>query len=244
MPSALAEKPPASKLEANTVEPVMPPSPIDPSAKSSLDAFAPTGKESDTDAPKRRHSRSKSETVEVELYATVEDIPDKESKRSVAKIVQTETVQPQLSKDGTLPTLKLNDDTDENPPEEKQIRPAVLALAICLSLLASGAILLMLGPQASKKQKRIEDTRVAIRTYYQIRPDQELKPYQMELRHAQLAHSRGDYRTEIRAYETIMARFRSEDLSEFIGLTGSPLADAELQKYISILLTEAKRLAR
>lgn len=248
VPAAIGAKSPSSEMKAKATDPMMPPGFAESASKGNLESIAPkrsSGAPAIPEPPKRR-GRSGSESTEVEVAATVEAVPspnEKQPKRSVAKIVQTEAIQPQLSKDGTLPTLKLNDDVDENPVEEKRLKPGILALIICSSLLTSGLVLLMFGQEPDQKQERIEKTREVIRNYYQIRPDEELKPYQIDLRQAQLAHSRGDYRTEIRAYETIMARFRSEDLSEFAGLTGSPTADVELQQCVSTLLSEAKRLA-
>lgn len=165
----------------------------------------------------------------------------KDKRRAVASIVKTESIQPQLSTDGKLPTLQLNDDFEAKPPEESKTNPAILTAVICFSLLSSGLMLLLLGGEENDDLERLEKTRQSIRTFYQIRPDQELKPYQLELRQAQLAHSRGDYYGEIRAYQSVMYRFRAEDLSEFSGLTGSPTSDRELEEWVSILLNEAKQ---
>ncbi len=96
----------------------------------------------------------------------------------------------------------------------------------------------------NQRLEGVEKTREQIRAYYEVRADQEIRPYQTDLRQAQLAHSRGDYLTEIRAYETVMARFRDENFSRYSGLTGSENSDRELEKLVSVLLEQAKRNAK
>jgi len=105
-------------------------------------------------------------------------------------------------------------------------------------------MLFLLRDDPSQREERIEKTREQIRVFYEVRPDQEIKPYQSALRHAQLAHSRGDYRTEIRAYESVMARFRNENFDKYTGLTGTQNSDRDLEKCVSILLNDAKRKAK
>ena len=166
-------------------------------------------------------------------------------KRSVATIIKTESVQPSLTKDGKLPTLQLNDDQEPQPKtEETKTNPVLLVTVVVASLLSSALMMLMLNANSSDQEDRIEKTREAIRVFYEVRPDEEIKPYQSDLRHAQLAHSRRDYRTEIRAYESVMSKFRDENFDQYTGLTGTKGSDLELEKYVSILLQDAKRNAK
>ena len=165
--------------------------------------------------------------------------------RSVATIIKTESVQPTLTKDGKLPTLQLNDDQDSQPKTEAtKSNPVLLVTVVVASLLSSALMMLMLNSNSSDREERIEKTREEIRVFYEVRPDEEIKPYQADLRHAQLAHSRRDYRTEIRAYESVMARFRDENFDQYTGLTGTKGSDLELEKFVSILLQDAKRNAK
>ena len=105
-------------------------------------------------------------------------------------------------------------------------------------------MLLMVGMQPTSGEKEVREARENIRQFYEVRADEELAPFQRELREAQLAHSRGDSRTEIRCYQKVMARFRSEDRSQFSGLTGSPTWDIELEQLVSVLLNDAKRKSK
>ena len=86
----------------------------------------------------------------------------------------------------------------------------------------------------------LNKARDEIRRFYSVRSDIQLKPYQLELREAQLANSRNDRAGEIAAYRKVMTRFRAEDKSQFVGVTGSPGADIELEKLVSILLGDGK----
>ena len=167
-----------------------------------------------------------------------------DNKRQVATIIKTETIRPSLTKDGKLPTLQLNDHLEPKPKEEPKSNPVLLVAVLGASLVSSAIMLLMFNSESDQRGERIEKTRQKIRVFYEVRPDQEIKPYQNALRHAQLAHSREDYRTEIRAYETVMARFRDENFDQYSGLTGSQSSDRELEKWVSILLEEAKRNAK
>ena len=164
--------------------------------------------------------------------------------RPVAKIIKTESIRPSLNKDGKLPTLQLNDELEPKPKQETKSNPALLVAVLGASLVSSVLMLFMFNTDTGQREERIDKTRQKIRVFYEVRPDQEIKPYQNALRKAQLAHSREDYATEIRAYEFVMARFRDEEFNQYSGLTGSQNSDRELEKWVSILLEEAKRSAK
>ncbi len=105
-------------------------------------------------------------------------------------------------------------------------------------------MLLMFSAPPSNGKTKIAEARQKIQQFYEVEVDEELKPYQIELREAQLAHSRGDHAAEIKAYQSVMARFRAEDRSQYTGLTGSPSWDNELEDLVSVLLNEAQRESR
>lgn len=168
--------------------------------------------------------------------------PDHGSGTTVARIIKTESVQPLLTKEGKLPTLHLKDDVKPVKKETSlSSNPLFVGLLVCASLVASGMMLLMFSLPPSENQKTITEARNNIKQFYEVRSDEELKPFQIELREAQLAHSRGDRDAEIKAYQTVMARFHAEDRNPFTGLTGSPTWDIELEDLVSILLKAAKR---
>ena len=63
-----------------------------------------------------------------------------------------------------------------------------------------------------------------------------LEPYQLLLREAQQAQSRGDDKTERKRYHKVLDMLRAERGAEERGLTGSRSKDKELEEAISVLL--------
>jgi hypothetical protein len=169
-----------------------------------------------------------------------------EAPKPVAKIIAAEPVQPQLAEDGKLPTLSLIDDEDQpkDPEDAMSKNPAILGIVVCGSILLSCLMLMLAGQTTEKKKQAVEIAQEEIRQFYEAKPEEEPKPYQVDLRDAQVAHSRGDHWAEVRAYQRVMRRFTSEDRNQFRGVTGSPTWDTELQELVSTLLTEARRLAK
>lgn len=165
-----------------------------------------------------------------------------QQENAVAKIIKTEAVQTLITKDGKLPTLQLK---ENNKPKKTETslssNPLFVGLLVCASLVSSGVMVLMFGMPSTDSRKTVAEARENIRQFYEVRVDEELKPYQIELREAQLAHSRGDHQAEIAAYQSVLARFRAEDRNQYTGLTGSPTWDAELEDLVTILLKEANR---
>jgi hypothetical protein len=110
-----------------------------------------------------------------------------------------------------------------------------------LAVAASTAISLILilndldGSQSAGEQKN--EARAKLEAFYasEIAP---LKPYQIQLRQAQLAHSRGDRKAEREHYRKVLSQLRAEGRSKFQGLTGTPTGDAELDRLVSILLAD------
>lgn len=227
-----------------------------PPKKSRLSALTPdpqTSRKVDQVEPTVNADADKTESVEprqathepVAEVVKVDEVSAETVKPAIARIIKTELVQPQLTKDGKLPTLQLVDEAKPNVKEgELKSNPVFIGLLICFSLLTSGVMLVVVGTQPSQTAVKVQEARTSIRDFYEVRIDEEVAPFQRELREAQLANSRGDYRTEIRNYEKVMARFHAEDRNKFKGLTGSPTADVELEEYVSTLLNEAKRRLR
>ena len=155
----------------------------------------------------------------------------------VARIIAAETTQQTPATADDLPKLKL---VEEQRPllerTEFSTHPVFLGILICSSVLVSGMLLLFASQDSSIDRAALNEVRTEIARFYETRIDIELKPYQHELREAQLAHSRGDRDAEKLAYRRVMARFHAEDRSKFAGVTGSPTADAELEKLVSIML--------
>lgn len=164
----------------------------------------------------------------------------------VAKIIQQETVEPKLTKDGKLPTLLLADEEKPRASEKGGLKsnPIVIGLLICFSLVSSAGMLFLIESGHPEAKQEVEEARIDVVRFYQVREDQELQPYQRELREAQRAYSRGDFSAESSYYQKVMLRFHNEDLTKYAGLTGSPIGDIELEKDVSLLLKDAKKRAK
>lgn len=151
---------------------------------------------------------------------------------------QAPTIAP--SADGKLPSLLLADAPEAAGKAGSESSPVPLWGAL-LAVAASTAISLILilndldGSQSAGEQK--SEARVKLEAFYasELAPP---KPYQIQLRQAQLAHSRGDRKAEREHYRKVLAQLRAEGRSKFQGLTGTPTGDAELDRLVSVLLAE------
>jgi len=150
----------------------------------------------------------------------------------------------QPAADGKLPGLQLEQDKPAEKPKEKtegsSIHPLVLFCALCLSLLVSITMVLVdvEGPQTNRNREQLEARWTIEREYFShLDPNQSLAPYQLLLREAQRAHTRGDRETEQNAYRDVLRLLRAER-DRFAGLTGSPSNDRKLEQLITTILQE------
>lgn len=173
--------------------------------------------------------------------------------RTIARFITDGPGDPlvKLGEDGHLPELSLHETVAGERPETgtKQSNPVILLVAIGFSF---GITLLMLfmdsggfGDSAQLKQK----ARREITEYYGDEKEP-LKPYQLHLRDARLAHSRGDRESERQEYRSVLALLRSEakeKIYKYNGLTGqvsyepssdNKKSDKRLEELIGILLSE------
>jgi hypothetical protein len=151
---------------------------------------------------------------------------------------QAPTIAPSL--DGKLPSLLLADAPEAAGKAGSESSPVPLWGAL-LAVAASTAISLILilndldGSQSAGEQK--SEARAKLEAFYAS----ELAPpqlYQIQLRQAQLAHSRGDRKAEREHYRKVLVQLRAEGRSEFHGLTGTPDGDKKLNELVSILLAD------
>lgn len=235
--SESALEPPKSRLKAPTPVPNL------GIGDDDLSAPAPKKKRRSSGKKKKKAREIPSPNSAVKTEPTETEVATKPT--VVARIIETTSDQPELVKEGQLPTLQLNDDSEPAEKEEPMTRnPMVLGLLVCGSILLSTVLLIFAQPAAEVKSSEVERARSEIVEFYQVKREEELKPYQQELRKAQLAHSRADYPAEIYFYQQVMARFVSEDRDEAVGVTGSPGDDIALHGLVSTLLNEAKRLSK
>jgi hypothetical protein len=143
--------------------------------------------------------------------------------------------------DGKLPTLALADAVEASAKPKGESTPMPLWLAL-LAVAGSTVVSLLLltgdftgagRTEMSKAQARRE-----IVSFYGVESSG-LVPYQVHLREAQLAHSRGAYGVERDRYRKVLALLRAEGRGRFEGLTGTPTSDAELARLLAILLRDA-----
>ena len=64
-----------------------------------------------------------------------------------------------------------------------------------------------------------------------------LQPYEVLLREAQRAHTRGDYKTECRNYRKVLDMLHAEGIFELKGVTGTRSRDKALEEALSVLLS-------
>jgi hypothetical protein len=152
---------------------------------------------------------------------------------------QAPAIAPQA--DGKLPTLQLADAPDAAAKAGSESSPVPMwaALAAVAASTAVSIILLLGGdlsgtPTTASIQRQARED---LARFYAtgVAPP---KPYQVELRSGQLAHSRGDRRAERDHYRKVLAMLRAEGRSRFQFLTGSLQGDQDLDRILSILLAE------
>ena len=162
---------------------------------------------------------------------------------AVAKIIQQETVEPKLTRDGKLPTLLLADEEKPRLSEDGALKsnPLIVGLLICVSLVSSAGMLFLIESGQPVAGQEVREARKDVVRFYEVREDEELQPYQQELREAQRAYSRGDFSAEASFYQKVMLRFHNEDLTKYSRLAGSPVGDIELEKNVSLLLKDAQK---
>ena len=161
-----------------------------------------------------------------------------------------------VAEDGRLPELHLDGDADsEKKPlrEATSVNPLVLFAVLALSVVMSVALALIdTQPEGATIRQQKAAARIAIeRNYFGQRNSVlPLEPYQVLLREAQRAHSRGDTKEERKLYRQVLRMLRAEraslsdtsgqrwQLSDSAqGLTGSRTRDQELEQHISLLLS-------
>lgn len=166
-------------------------------------------------------------------------------RRKIARFI---TAEPSFSRllltaDGKLPELQLGESDGrpaDKPPHTRGVHPLVLFGVLILSLGAS--VLLILTPTDATAPTRLEQQRQArqiIETEYFRELDEGVppRPYQLLLREAKLAHSRGDVRRERELYRRVLDLLRAYPKPEK-GVTGSPQRDEQLERQLIILLSQ------
>lgn len=166
--------------------------------------------------------------------------------RKVARLVTSEAVSSnlKLAADGQLPDLHLEQpEKKEAVARQKTVHPAVLFAVLAASVIMTLMLVLMEGePQPGASAADKVKARREIREQYfgggKLAGSEELAPYQIYLREAQQAHSRGDIKTERELYRKVLDLLRAASDGRQRGLTGSQKRDEDLEKLIVQLLSE------
>lgn len=139
--------------------------------------------------------------------------------------------------DGKLPELMLADAAAGTAGEggEKAVPLWLACMAVVGSTVVSAFLLLGDVPGQKSAESRHAEARQQLATFYGADATA-LAPYQVLLREAQQAHSRGDRATERQRYRQVLALLRAERRSKYETVTGTPRSDEQLAECLSILL--------
>jgi hypothetical protein len=148
----------------------------------------------------------------------------------------TTTIAP--AADGKLPGLLLADaqGTVAGESGEKAIPLWLACVAVVGSTLVSLLLLFADASGAPSARSRHADARTEIAQFYG-NDSAPLRPYQVLLREAQLARSRGDRNLERQRYRQVLSLLRSEKRSKYETITGTPSDDEQLAQTLSALLS-------
>jgi len=141
--------------------------------------------------------------------------------------------------DGKLPGLLLAEGAGPDKTRESGEKGIPLWFA-CLAVIGSTALSVFLllsdSPTTQSIASRQSEARTQIAQFYGS-DRAPLLPFQVLLREAQMAHSRGDRATERQRYRQVLGLLRSEKRSKFENITGTPNDDEQLAQWLSVLLS-------
>ncbi len=160
----------------------------------------------------------------------------------VAKFIAAGADRPvvQFAADGKLPELKLDEGPEKSRTQEKSAgsNPLLLVFALIASLGLSGLMLFTDFEPGASNTDRTRQARSAIEQQFFGDTTKPLVPFQVLLREAQQAHSRGDRRAERETYQRVLELLRAEQRIGFSSVTGSQVEDKRLEELISELLND------
>ena len=166
--------------------------------------------------------------------------PSQSSK--VAKFIAAGADRPavEIATDGRLPELKLAETAEKIRSQEKVAgsNPLLLVFVMLISLGLSVLMLFTDFEQGTSGSDRKREARAKIEKEFFGDESKPLAPYQVLLREAQQAHSRGDRRAEREVYQRVVELLRAERRIGFTSVTGKELDDKKLEDLISELLAD------
>ncbi len=167
--------------------------------------------------------------------------PPGPAQRKTARFITADSVPStvHLAPNGELPKLQLAESAHQKQgTKDSKVNPLVLVGAACLSFCFCVVLLLsdFEGPAVDSTEEAA--IRQTLESYYKNQ-EGPLAPYQVELRDAQQARSRGDHQAEQLHYRKVLNLLHAErdPRDRFRGLTGTPKSDQDLEKQLARLLT-------
>jgi hypothetical protein len=199
-------------------------------------------------APKEApNDATHAETIEILADSVSEPsmAPPPAPHKRVARFITAESADStlRLGDDGRLPQLHLEEDAVEKKPDADVRRVPSWALLGLLGLSVAVSLALVLCDVPLSRNSAMEkkaEMRQKIEDHYfgaGTLDAKRLETYQLLLREAQQAYSRGDEKTQRERYRQVLDMLRAERSSEERGLTGSRSKDKELDEAISVLLS-------
>lgn len=170
--------------------------------------------------------------------------PAAHASKKVARFISTEasTSTLKLAEDGKLPELRLQEaSATEAKKASSGMNPLVLAGLLAMSVaLSIGLVFIDHQPQGQSltEEKKHAWYEIEEKYFSHLDAAAPLQPYQVYLREARQAASRGDRRTEMDRYRKVLDLLRAERGGHERGLTGSRERDAKLQRHIITLMRE------
>jgi len=165
-----------------------------------------------------------------------------QSGRKTARFITPEAADStlKLAEDGKLPDLALREGQrkDRARTESTTVNPLVLFIVLTASVVLSVFLVMMdFTPVDQRLARDQARARLAIEQEFLASAGAEQpERYQVLLREALLEHSRGNFAEERRLYRRVLRLLRAELPDEQQGITGSKYNDAELEKWLTILL--------
>ncbi len=169
---------------------------------------------------------------------------------SVARFITDQPGEPlvRLGADGHLPELQLEEFATADPAQKTEpadSNPLVLYGLLACSVVLSLGLLLLEPTGSGTSAGDTQAARHVLEQHYGD-ADDELAPYQILLRQALVAHSRGDRREEQQMYRQVLRLLNSADVtdrSNLNGLTGhvtrrGRASDDELRESLQTLLAQ------
>ena len=170
-------------------------------------------------------------------HAAAEPAPARKVARFITADSAPSTVQ--LAPNGELPTLQLAEGVQSGKGGSKvsTMNPLVVVGAACLSFCLCVVLLLVDFDTLGVDSRHESGIRQKLESYYKNQ-EGPLEPYQMHLREAQQARSRGNRQAEQQHYRKVLDLLHAErdPRDRFRGLTGTPQSDQNLEKLLATLL--------